>query len=229
MNAAFPAGRFAKALAWATVLYLLLPISIVLPVSVTDQRFLALPVNGISLTHFATLFGSPLWLGAMLQSFLIATASTALAVLAGAMCAIGCWRISRRATDALRALMLLPLVIPSIVYAVGLYSWYARLHLLDSFLGVILAHAVTALPYVVITVAAALAALDPRQERLWVIQREPDGAAAAAGAAAAPTGRVGREGRARRSQTARALPPAAALGAARLSSGGAARVPPASV
>ncbi len=165
MNAAFPAGRFAKALAWATVLYLLLPISIVLPVSVTDQRFLALPVNGISLTHFATLFGSPLWLGAMLQSFLIATASTALAVLAGAMCAIGCWRISRRATDALRALMLLPLVIPSIVYAVGLYSWYARLHLLDSFLGVILAHAVTALPYVVITVAAALAALDPRQEQ----------------------------------------------------------------
>lgn len=165
MNATFPAGRFAKALAWAVVLYLVLPISIVIPVSLTDQRFLSLPADSLSLQHYANLFASPSWLHAILQSFLIALAATALAVATGTTAAIGCWRIASRLSDLLRVFLLLPLVIPSIVYAVGLYRWYARLALLDSFQGVILAHAVTAIPYVVITVAAALAALDPRQEQ----------------------------------------------------------------
>lgn len=165
MNGTFQAGRFAKGLAWAVVLYLVLPISIVIPVSLTDQRFLSLPADSLSLRHYANLFASPAWLHAIGQSFAIALAATALAVLTGTLAAIGCWRIASRFSDLLRVFLLLPLVIPSIVYAVGLYRWYAQLALLDSFPGVILAHAVTAIPYVVITVAAALAALDPRQEQ----------------------------------------------------------------
>ena len=165
MSGAFRAGPFGRTIAWLTVLYLVLPIGVVLPVSVTDQRFLSLPVAGISWRHFANLFSSPAWLGAIVQSFAIGIAAAAIAVIAGTMCAIGCWRIARRSSDLLRAAMLLPLVIPSIVYAVGLYRFYAQLGMIDTFPGVILAHGVTGIPYVVITVSTALAALDPRQEQ----------------------------------------------------------------
>lgn len=165
MNGAYRAGGFARFLAWAVVLYLVLPISVVVPMSLTDQRYLSLPQEHLSLRHYAALFGSPAWLDAIGQSALIAVAATAVAVVAGTLAAVGCWRLARRVTDALRVALLLPLVIPSIVYAVGLYRWYAALSLLDSFTGVVLAHAVTAIPYVVITVSAALAALDPRQEQ----------------------------------------------------------------
>lgn len=165
MEGAHRPGPAAKGLAWLVAIYLVLPIGIILPVSLTDQRFLSLPQDGLSLRHYATVLTSPEWLGSIAQSFWIAVASTILAVVAGTLCAIGCWRISRRATDLARALMLLPIIIPSIVYAIGLYRYFARLDLLDSFIGVVIAHGVTGIPYVVITVSTALAAFDPRLEQ----------------------------------------------------------------
>jgi len=165
MQGAYAPGSFARAIAWTTVLYLLLPISIVVPVSLTDQRFLSLPQEGLSLRHFGTVLGSPEWLGSIWQSFVIAVGATALSVTAGTLCAIGCWRLARRSTELIRGLMLLPLIVPSIVYAVGLYRYFGRLDLLDRVLGVVIAHGVTGIPYVVITVSTALAAFDPRLEQ----------------------------------------------------------------
>jgi putative spermidine/putrescine transport system permease protein len=165
MEGAYRPGPFGTGLAWAVAVYLVLPISIVIPVSMTDQRFLSLPQEALTLRHYGTVLASPEWLGAIWQSFLIAVASTMLAVTAGTLCAVGCWRISRRSTDLIRALMLLPIIIPSIVYAIGLYRYFAGLDLLDRFLGVVIAHGVTGIPYVVITVSTALAAFDPRLEQ----------------------------------------------------------------
>jgi putative spermidine/putrescine transport system permease protein len=165
MEGAHRPGRFTIAASWAVVFYLVLPIGIIIPVSMTDQRFLSLPQEALSLRHYATVFGSAEWLGSIAQSAAIALASTVLAVVTGTLCAIGCWRISRRSTELIRALMLLPIIIPSIVYAIGLYRYFAWLDLLDSFVGVVLAHGVTGIPYVVITVSTALAAFDPRLEQ----------------------------------------------------------------
>ena len=69
-----------------------------------------------------------------------------------------------RLSRAVAGLMLLPLIVPTIVYALGLYRLYAWLGLLDTLGGVVLAHAVTGLPYVVILVQAALSGVDPRLE-----------------------------------------------------------------
>ena len=165
MEGAHKPGVFGRGLAWATALYLVLPITIILPVAVTDQRFLSLPYETISLRHFATVLSSPEWLGSIWQSFLIAIVATVISVVAGTLCAIGCWRISRRSTEFIRALMLLPIIIPSIVYAIGLYRYFGPLGLLDRFVGVALAHGVTGIPYVVITVSTALAAFDSRLEQ----------------------------------------------------------------
>jgi putative spermidine/putrescine transport system permease protein len=165
MEGAHRPGPLANGVAWAVAIYLVLPITVILPVSLTDQRFLSLPQEALSLRHYATALGSPDWLHAIWQSFWIAVASTVIAVVAGTLCAIGCWRISRRSTDLVRALMLLPIIIPSIVYAIGLYRYFARLDLLDRFIGVTIAHGVTGIPYVVITVSTALAAFDPRLEQ----------------------------------------------------------------
>jgi putative spermidine/putrescine transport system permease protein len=165
MQGAHQPGPFAATAAWFVAIYLVLPIGIIVPVSMTDQRFLSLPHEALSLRHYATVLGSPEWLGSIAQSFSIAVASTLLAVVAGTLCAIGCWRVSHRTTELIRALMLLPIIIPSIVYAIGLYRYFARLDLLDRFAGVVIAHGVTGIPYVVITVSTALAAFDPRLEQ----------------------------------------------------------------
>ncbi|MGL4290919.1 MAG: ABC transporter permease [Phreatobacter sp.] len=154
-----------RAMAWAIICFLVLPISIVFAVSVTDRTYLSLPQDGMSLQYFRNLLTSREWLSSILHSLIIAVASTAIAAVAGTLCAIGCWRLSNRASNVIRLIMLMPIMVPTIVYALGIYQFWIDLRLIDTYTGVIIAHAVTGLPYVVITVSTALAGFDPRLEQ----------------------------------------------------------------
>jgi putative spermidine/putrescine transport system permease protein len=165
MDQTLQPGRSVRTLGWTVICFLVLPILVIFPVSVTDQRFLSMPQQGISLQHYANLFTSPEWLSSIGQSLVIGIASSAIAVTAGTLCAIGCWRLSSRAGEIVRSLMLVPIVVPTIVYAVGIYRFWVDLRLLDTYTGVILVHVVTGIPYVVITVSTALAGFDQRLEQ----------------------------------------------------------------
>jgi putative spermidine/putrescine transport system permease protein len=153
------------ALCWAVLLFLMLPTLVAMPLSVTPNRYLSLPTDGISFQHYGTLFGDPVWRSAMLQSLGIGLAVTALAVTLGTLAAIGLWRLSSALGELARMLALAPLIVPPVVSALAFYRFFANLGLLDSFAGVILAHTLLAAPYVLVTVSAALAAVDPRQDQ----------------------------------------------------------------
>jgi len=157
--------RLTNSVGWAVICFLVLPITIVFPVSLTDKRYLSLPEEGISFRHYLNLFTSTEWLGSIGQSLYIGALATVISVAAGTLCAIGCWRLSSRTGEAVRAMMLVPIVVPTIVYALGIYRFWVDLRLLDTYTGVILVHAVTGIPYVVVTVSTALAGFDARLEQ----------------------------------------------------------------
>jgi putative spermidine/putrescine transport system permease protein len=151
--------------AWMVLTFLVAPMTVVMPVSVTDRRYLSFPAEGISFQYYVNLFTNEVWLSAIGQSIVVAVASTVGCVVLGTLCAVGCWRVGSRYSEAVRAFMLVPLIVPSIVYALGYYRMWIDLRLLDTFTGVILVHVVTGLPYVVITVSTSLANFDPRLEQ----------------------------------------------------------------
>ncbi|MFO0995778.1 MAG: ABC transporter permease [Alphaproteobacteria bacterium] len=153
------------AMACTILVFLMAPIFVVLPVSVTDQRFLSFPQETLSFAHFEKVLTRPDWRGAIWQSLTIAVTSTVLDVIVGTLCAVGCWRLASRSSEAIRTIMLAPIIIPSIVYTLGIYRLYVDLELIDSFLGIMLAHMVTGIPYPVITVSASLAGFDIRLEQ----------------------------------------------------------------
>ena len=152
---------------WAIFLlvFLVAPALVALPVSLTPKRFLSMPTDTLSLRHFEKLFTSPEWISSFAQSATIALTSAALATVLGTLCAIGLWRISSRAGEVVRAFLLLPLVIPPIISAMAFYRLFVPLGLIDSYLGLMLAHTVLAAPLVLITVSASLAGFDPRLEQ----------------------------------------------------------------
>jgi putative spermidine/putrescine transport system permease protein len=158
---------FAAALAgsWLAALYLVAPLIIVVPVSLTDRRFLSMPQDGLALKHYANIIDNPLWLSSISQSLVVATAATVFAVLLGTLAAIGCWRISTQRSEVARAVLLLPLFIPSIIHALGIYRMWIDVGIIDTFMGVILANVILSLPYVVIAVSASLANFDLRLEQ----------------------------------------------------------------
>ena len=152
-------------LAWTILVYLILPMLIVVPVSLTDRSFLALPDKTLSLRHYQAFFTNPTWMSSTLLSLGIAAASTAAAIVLGALCAIGCWRLSNGFSAFVRLLMLAPLIVPTVVQGLAMYRLWVAIGLFDTKLGVILAHTLTGIPYVIITVSAALASFDVKLEQ----------------------------------------------------------------
>jgi putative spermidine/putrescine transport system permease protein len=140
--------------------YLILPLAIVLPVSLTDQRSLSLPGEGLSLQHYVRLLHDQAWLHSAWQSLAIGVCATVLSCFFGVWGAIGCWLGVSKGWKFVRLLLLLPLVMPPIIFAVAAFRFYAQINLLDTVTGVILAHTVGAIPFVVIAVEANLQQLD---------------------------------------------------------------------
>lgn len=149
---------------WSALLFLMAPIFVVIPVSLTPTTFLSFPSEGLSLRHYATLIGDPDWYRSTAQSIVIGLSSTALATVVGTASAIGVSKLGQGLAMAGRVLALLPLVVPPVVSALALYRSWIFLGLFDSWIGTILAHAILSVPYVFVTVSAALSRFDPSIE-----------------------------------------------------------------
>lgn len=151
--------------AWSVLVFLIGPMLVVVPASLTDRRYLSLPEHSLSLQHYKSLFANDVWLSAGLQSLGIAIVATIVSVILGALCAVACWRLSNRLSGPIILLMLMPLIVPTVIQGLAMYRAWVSLGLFDTFWGVVLAHALTGIPYVVITVSASLAGFDIRLEQ----------------------------------------------------------------
>jgi len=151
--------------AWLVLAFLLLPVFVSFPFSLSERRYLSWPSGGLSLNPYVDLLESEKWLGSFWQSLVIATLSSLLATVLGTLCAVGLWRIASRYSEMLRGLLLAPVIVPPIVSALGFYQLFVDLGLLDSYAGIVLAHAILASPFVVITVAASLAGFNLKLEQ----------------------------------------------------------------
>jgi len=158
-------ATFPKVIAWAVTCFLALPVLIMLPISLTPNRYLSLPEDGVSLRHYRSLWEDPRWLESIGDSLFVAVCAAALAVILGASFAIGIWRRGGMAERVLQPIMLAPMIVPPIVHSVAFYKGWAAVGLLDTYTGLILVHAMKGTPFVILTVAAALANFDPRTEQ----------------------------------------------------------------
>jgi putative spermidine/putrescine transport system permease protein len=152
-----------KFFAWVLLAFLFVPILVVIPVSLTDRDYLSLPQDGVSLSHYASLLDWRAgWLASMGTSLMIALVSSLLATTVAAAFAIGAWVYVGRWPSMLRVVLLSPLIVPPIIYAVGMMKLWSRFGLLDSWIGVTIVHVMLAIPLAVLAIGASLSNLDPR-------------------------------------------------------------------
>jgi ABC-type spermidine/putrescine transport system permease subunit II len=101
---------------------------------------------------------------AVLMSVQAACGTTVLATILGVLASLGLHRFPTRWRASLEAMLILPRIVPSIVFAVAAYSLFLRVGLAGSLLGLIVAHSILATPFVVVLVSSALAGFDRSQE-----------------------------------------------------------------
>ena len=138
------------------LVFLLLPILVIMPLSFSDSSFLVYPIPGWSLKWYENLFTSAEWLRAARNSFIVAPAATLVATVLGTLAAVGLARANFAFKGALMSVLIAPMVVPIVVVGVGTYLFFAPLGLVDSYVGLIIVHAALGAPFVLTTVLATL-------------------------------------------------------------------------
>jgi putative spermidine/putrescine transport system permease protein len=145
-------------------LYLLAPLAIVIIISFSAAAFLQFPPPGLSLRWYANLFTDSAWLHAITISIEILIPAALIATLLGTAAAYALVRGHIPGANLISACLMLPIVVPAIITAAGLYGVYRGLRLNGTLTGLIIGHIVLITPYVVATVSASLRTLDARLE-----------------------------------------------------------------
>ncbi len=132
---------------------------------VLHRRLAAIPAAGVGWGYYAPI--SPIRAGWCRPStaFLIASATTVLTMLLVVPATFALVRHRFRGRAVADIMMLMPLAVPSIVMAVGYYSYFGALGLVHSHLGVILAHTCLSVPITFLVLSANLKGFDRTLER----------------------------------------------------------------
>jgi ABC-type spermidine/putrescine transport system permease subunit II len=154
----------------ATVSYLILffllaPLAIVIPVSLTAGNVPHFPPQGLSLRWYVEFFSDHEWMRALWVSFTLGLVVATTSTFTGLCAAFAMSRlIPEGLKSPLRAIVLAPLIVPAIVGAIAMFLMLSQLKLVSTFPGLVLAHTVLALPYTIIVLENGLLHLDPSLE-----------------------------------------------------------------
>lgn len=144
--------------------FLMLPVAVVVLASFSTTSFLTIPPQGVTLRWYGRVLGSPEYLDAIWISVALATCATLGALVVGTATSYALVRRIIPGRTLISAFVMSPLVFPGLVIGVALLQIYAALGMGGSFLGLLLAHVVITVPYVVRTTLASLQGLDSELE-----------------------------------------------------------------
>lgn len=147
--------------------FLIGPLLVIIPLSFNAEPYFTfskamveLDPDGYSLRWYADFFQSDAWLGAIKNSFIVAVFSTLLATALGTVAALGMSSRYMPYRAPVMAVLISPMIVPLIISAAGMFFFFSKYHLTQTYAGVILAHTALGIPFVVITVTATLTGFD---------------------------------------------------------------------
>ena len=156
-----------RVIAGAILVFLITPILVVMPLSFNaedfftfTQKMLAFDPEGYSLKHYRDFLTNTEWTNAVKNSLMIAPVATIISVSLGTLAAIGLSQSHVPGKQAIMAILISPMIVPLIISATGMYFFYSKIGIVGTYWGVVLAHAVLGIPFVIITVTATLVGFD---------------------------------------------------------------------
>lgn len=163
--------------------FLVAPLIAVIPLSFSSSPFLqftsemlAFEPDAFSMRWYKLLIGdcsdpgittvcTDRWVRGAQNSLFIGIIATFLATTLGIMASLGLSRPHMPYRKVIMAIMISPLIVPLIITASGLFFFFAKYNLVATYTGLIFAHTVLGLPFVVITVTATLVGFDQNLNR----------------------------------------------------------------
>lgn len=147
----------------AVVIFMLAPIIIVVVNSFNPSPYNAWPPQGFTLDWYRKAISDPKFQAGAINSLIIGVVSTALVLVLGTPIAYALARYRVHGLAALRSILFAPLVVPRIAIGFALFVLFIATGtgLYGSFVGVVLAHSILMLPFVVAILTASVGEVDP--------------------------------------------------------------------
>ncbi|GAB6172388.1 ABC transporter permease [Paradesulfitobacterium aromaticivorans] len=142
------------------LVFLMLPTFIIIPMSFSSARYLDFPPPGFSLQWYKDFFSNSQWMNSFFLSLRLGIVTMIVATILGTLASITLTRSNSKLNNLFYYLMVTPMIVPLIIIAVVIYSLFIRLNLQGSFLGLVIAHTIVAIPYVITVVMGALRGFD---------------------------------------------------------------------
>ena len=147
--------------------FLIAPIVVLIPLSFNaepyftfTQGMLTLKGSAFSTRWYEDIISNPQWIHSIKNSIIIGFFATIFATFFGTLAA---WGLSRPQTPfrvPLMGLLISPMIVPLIITAAGMFFFYSKVGLAQTYPGLILAHTALGIPFVIITVTATLMGFD---------------------------------------------------------------------
>ena len=151
----------------AIFVFLIAPILIIIPLSFNAEPYftftramLTFDPDGYSLRWYQDFWNSTSWMSSIRNSFIIAIGATIVSTSLGTLAALGLSRSHMPFRAAIMGVLISPMIVPLIISAAGMFFFYSKINMAQTYLGIILAHAALGTPFVVITVTATLSGFD---------------------------------------------------------------------
>ena len=161
----FSFGKYALAIySLLAIIYLLIPIGYTFAVSFNDSVKSNISWRGFTLEKWTGVCNQQGVCEAFANSVLIGVISTVIATTLGTMIAIALVRYRFKFRSAVSLLLFLPMATPEVVLGAGLASQFLSMGTQKGLLTIIIAHVMFCLSFVVVTVKARVASLDPSLE-----------------------------------------------------------------
>lgn len=159
-----PRRLWLYALTTLLLVFLVAPTLLVVPMSFSPTNLLTFPPQGFSLRWYAQFFGTPTWQDATWLSLRVSVLAMLLATPVGTAAAYGLHVGRFHIGNLVYGAIIAPLMVPVILIGIGIFFLYARLGLVNTVTGLVLADTLLAVPFVLVTVAAGLKSFDMNQE-----------------------------------------------------------------
>lgn len=144
-----PFGLMLIALSVLAFAYLLLPLLVVILAPLGDTGYLAFPPQGLTLKWYRAALSDPRYLSSFWTSIRIAAVAAVVSTAVGIMAAYGLTRGRFPGSQVLEAFFLSPLILPTLVLAVGLSLYFTRIGFVSGTSRLIAAHLIVCTPYVI--------------------------------------------------------------------------------
>ena len=157
-------------------IYLFIPVAYTFAFSFNDAGKSNLVWQGFTLDNWKNPCGAPQVCESVANSLKIGVLSTVLATILGTMIAFAIGRHKFKGRTTTNILIFLPMATPEVVLGASLLAMFLNLRINPGFWTVVIAHVMFCISFVVVTVKARIASLDPKLEQaamdLYANERE---------------------------------------------------------